>query len=110
MIAISGPYPPAILPKLDGKVYVVSGGPWVEVPDGTTLDDLEWHPTFEQKVVEKPQEFHGLTWSSDGKKMYHLVITTDGASSCECTGFFYRRNCRHLDEYRTQLKLEGKLA
>jgi len=36
--------------------------------------------------------------SSDGKTNYRIMLTTDGAWSCECKGFQHVRHCKHLDQ------------
>ena len=75
-----------------GKTFVVPA--WIEVPKGTTRDDIE--------IVGKPEEKqhyrseHSI--NSKSGKTYRIVIDNKLGNSCECIGFMYHRSCRHLKQ------------
>lgn len=86
MIQVTGIYPPAIV-RLSDKTYVVPT--WTEVPEGTTLDMIEWmRPTMKAPTVKKKHV---------GK--YIVKIYDNGRVTCDCPGFTYRRKCKHSAEY-----------
>lgn len=103
-IIFKSPLSPAISP-INGKTYVVGGGvPWLEVPAGTTLDQIKWIGP-KRKKVSRPKVFSREVPSSRGDKTYRVVVRTDDVKSCTCNGFMYRRRCRHVDEYKKELGL-----
>ena len=105
MIIFKSPYRPAIAP-IGGKLFVVGGGvPWLEVPAGTTLEQIKWIGPRRKKVV-RPKEFVREVPSSRGNKTYTVRIRTDGVKSCTCSGSMYRRRCRHVDEYKKELGIK----
>jgi hypothetical protein len=74
-----------------GKTYVVPA--WVEVPEGTTMNDIE--------IVggkETPKTHERIVHQVAGSKgnSYEVVIDNLHGNSCSCVGFTYHRNCKHL--------------
>ena len=94
VIKISSPVPPAIFQSHTGTWYVISGSTWVEVPEGTTLDDVEWvRPVKAQKV--RPTQVQLVPGSSGSR--YRVALWPDGGASCECWGYRrWRKPCRHI--------------
>jgi len=82
-----------------GRTYVspVKGEGWLEVPNGTTVDDIEF-------IVSnrRPQAWPGsrvmvkVIPSSDPTNPPYQVTSYNGEYSCECDGWFYRKTCRHI--------------
>jgi hypothetical protein len=88
--------PPALLTlPSTGKRYIVSGDVWVEVPLQTTRSDLDKYVTL-TSVSTPPQNVQ--TWEVEGSRgnLYKLTRTGE-AWTCSCTGFAYRRRCRHIE-------------
>ena len=100
-VVVKGPYPPVGF-ALAGTPYACAGGDWAVIPDGQSLYDVLWDRVKPPKVREV-QEVVREVLSSTGKKTYRVVLRSDGARSCECSGFTYRRHCRHLDELKKEL-------
>ena len=82
---VEGWCPPAIA-RLGDTTYIVPG--YVKVPDGTTLDMVQWKRPKMAAVV-KPK-----TYKVPGKD---YTITDYGTrKTCSCPGFTYRKHCRHV--------------
>jgi len=92
---------PALFTSLDGTRYAIAGSAWVEVPAGTTFDEL---PLY---MVHKQREFTPAVgekvWNVEGSKgNIYSVSLADGAYTCSCPGFGYRRKCRHITEIKNE--------
>ena len=93
--------PPALYHCHNGITYAIAGSVWVEVPEGTTLDDLS------QYMVYKPREIAPVTgensWSVKGSKgNIYTVKLSQGVYSCSCPGYGFRRKCRHIAEIKNE--------
>ena len=86
MIKITSIHNPAIA-VLGGKTIVMPT--WTVVPDGTTLDDIDWIRPVQVKAEVKMKHV--------GK--YIVNIYDDGRVTCDCPGFTYRKKCKHSAEY-----------
>lgn len=86
MIPITSIHNPAIT-VLNGKTIVMPT--WTVVPDGTTLDDIDWIRPVQVKAQVKKKHV--------GK--YIVEIYDNGKVTCDCPGFTYRRKCKHSAEY-----------
>ena len=101
---ISSFLPPGIT-TIGGKTYVCPG--WHEVPEGTTLKEVmpRWTqdlPKMEKKPTHTISE---MIDSSTAGKQY--AVTFDGIwRNCECAGFGFRKNCRHVKEVKEKHNIE----
>ena len=86
MISITSVHNPAIA-VLNGKTIVMPT--WTVVPEGTTLDDINWIRPVQVKAQVKKKHV--------GK--YIIQIYDNGKVTCDCPGFTYRRKCKHSAEY-----------
>jgi len=98
-------YPPTIIKSVgQGKTFAVSEGTWIEVPDGSTLEDADklfcwgtegrkyWDPDYTE---DKNQ------WEVTGSKDKKYMVTQNGTSwHCECTGYRFRRDCKHIQNLK----------
>ena len=75
-----------------GKTYVVPA--WIEVPKGTKHEDIQ----IIGKKEPVPHKRSEHTIHSKSGKTYRVIIDNKIGNSCECVGFMYHRNCRHLKE------------
>ena len=90
--------PPGIV-NLGSKTYVCPG--WHEVPVGTTLKEVLNHWVQDKpKMEEKPTHtISEMVDSSTAGKQY--TVTFDGTYwNCGCTGFQFRKSCRHTKEIK----------
>ena len=103
MSAIEVEIQPAIFRNHKDVWYGIAGSVWVEVPKGTTLDELS------QYMVYKPREVAAVagekTWSVKGSKgNVYTVKLSEGTFSCTCPGYGFRRKCRHITEIKNESK------
>jgi len=92
---------PALFTSHTGIRYGIAGSVWIEVPDGTTLDELSEYMAY------KPREITPVagekTWSVKGSKgNVYTVKLSEGTFSCTCPGFGFRRKCRHITEIKDE--------
>ena len=86
-----------------GTITEVNGKPWNHAyvaiaPAGRiTFDDIEWLGGV-QVVTKPPKEWQ--VKSSTAGKFYTVRESPNGKRTCDCDGFHYRRNCRHIKETR----------
>lgn len=82
-----------------GKITEVNGEPWthsyVAIKGKINIEDIEWVSNF-QVVPSAPKEWK--VKSSTAGKFYTVRQTPDGRRTCDCDGFHYRRQCRHVKE------------
>lgn len=97
MIVIRTKLRPGII-KSNGKTYAV-GGQWIEVPEGTTLDDILWD---KPNVIDKPRP-KGKSITVKGSKGNEYTVSYNPTSkviSCTCTGYQFRKKCKHQKELK----------
>tara|TARA_B100001079_G_C16187849_1_gene415866 strand:+ start:318 stop:632 length:315 start_codon:yes stop_codon:yes gene_type:complete len=98
MIEIKGSLNPTVVNTISGT-YVVSGSNWKSVPVGTTLKDVKWINTNPKIKKSKP-----MSW-----KVKDYTISFNGSLySCNCLGYTYRRNCKHITEISNRHKPDGR--
>ena len=88
---------PALTTGRDGKRYAISGSVWVEVPPGTTFDELPMYMVVKQ--VDKKHVEDEKSWQVSGSKGTRYTVSfRQGQWSCTCPGFGWRRRCKHVEE------------
>ena len=105
MIEVKSLLNPAIFKShASGKTYVVAGSqPWIEVPEGTTLNDVRWtcaHKPDKAPIATREQIFEVDV--SKGNK-YTVKRAQNDSWSCECVGFSYRRKCKHIERAKERV-------
>jgi hypothetical protein len=100
-IPITVDVPPAIFTSHRGIRYGIAGSIWVEVPEGTTLDDLSAYMVYKpRKASVIPGE---NSWRVKGSKgNIYTVKLSQGIYSCSCPGYGFRRKCRHIEEIKDE--------
>lgn len=82
-----------------GTIYEVNGKPWkhtyVRVEGHITHGDIDWLPGV---TIEKKETKEWKVKSSKVGKFYTVRQLADGRRTCDCDGFHYRRQCRHIKE------------
>lgn len=97
---------PAVVTLPSGKYLVIAGGEddgWYKVDDTFTLDSAMQR--WERQEVVQPKPANDWVWKvENSKKNGYYTVTFDKAGwSCDCTGFGFRRKCRHIDEAKTKM-------
>ncbi len=93
--------PPALFTSHTGIRYGIAGSVWVEVPSGTTFDQLSDYMVY--KPRERQEAEGESTWQVKGSKGNTYTVKLSGGSySCTCAGYGFRRKCRHIDEVKNE--------
>jgi Mn-containing catalase len=85
-----------------GTIFEVNGKPWthtyLQLNGHITFDQIEWLSgvTIETKSTLKEWKVK----SSRAGKFYTVRETPSGKRTCDCDGFHYRRQCRHINEVK----------
>lgn len=94
--------PPTLITFPSGT-YAISGSQWIPVPASTTFKEVQeaWVPmkSFAPDIVTRSTKNFKVL-STNGKS-YYEVIFKDGMWSCTCTGFGFRRKCKHIEQIKT---------
>jgi len=85
--------------SISGKTYIIAGK-WVEVPDGTTLDDVHKYVNH----VQPQNDVESWQVTSSSGSTYTIRRINGETLTCSCPGFGWRKKCKHtkavLDESR----------
>ncbi len=87
-----------------GKTYIVAGDqPWIEVPEGTTLNDVRWirAPQPETDPVDVQEQIFKVEGSKGNK--YTVKRAQNDSWSCECVGYGYRQRCKHIEKIKEKI-------
>ena len=91
--------PPALYNSHTGILYGIAGSVWVEVPAGTTLDELADYMVY--KPLERQPAAGERTWQVKGSKgNSYTVKLSNGSYLCTFAGYGFRRKCRHIEEIK----------
>ena len=105
MIEVESLLNPAIFKSpASGKTYIVAGDqPWIEVPEGTTLDEVVWKPP--QTPEKAPSDAQERLFEVEGSKgnKYTVRRAKNNSWSCECVGYGYRRKCKHIEKIKEKI-------
>ncbi|MFW6311056.1 MAG: SWIM zinc finger family protein [Nanoarchaeota archaeon] len=93
--------PPSLATFPSGKTYILPI--WKEVPGDTTLEEVQKH--WIKKIPRESKDFdfkiRKEISSSNGKQNY--IVQYDGMNwSCTCTGFGFRRKCKHIEQIKSE--------
>lgn len=77
---------------VSGKTYIVAGK-WIEVPDGTTLADVDKYVVRVKRTT--PTEVESWKVSGSRGNVYTIRRQDTGELTCSCPGFGFRRKCKH---------------
>jgi hypothetical protein len=82
-----------------GTIYEVNGQPWkhtyLRVQGHITHNDIEWLSGVTIETKEAPKEWKVKSSKAD---KFYTVREVNGKRTCDCDGFHYRRQCRHIKE------------
>ncbi len=99
-------YPPGLM-KLNGDMYIMPG--WYKLDKhehNIKLEDIKHiMPTSPIKDnnlnIDRDKEYKVM--SSKGDKEYIVKSDASGSLTCECPGYGFRRQCRHIKEITESL-------
>lgn len=82
----------------------VSRVEWFEPID--SLDNYKPHqqPTVHRRATQEQGRREWQVESSKGDRYYTVVYDPIAGWSCECPGFQFRRNCRHIKEKKQEIQ------
>jgi hypothetical protein len=104
------PWPPALwTAPISGKRYAGSGGIQIEVDDDWTLEDVQEFFCW----GDEARKYWDSNYSDDvktievkGSKGQKYTVTKRGPKwECQCRGFQFRRDCKHIQNLR--ILIEG---
>ena len=99
---LKGLHPPSIANLSTGR-YLIAEGQWYLVESSFTLEDARKLWKRETNVTPETQVRSTFpVLSSDGKKTYS-VTNGPGGWSCNCTGFGFRRDCKHVQSVKKKV-------
>ena len=99
---VESTYDPCLIRGADGKqLYAVGGGAWLPVPDDTTLENVHLYMKRKEYVPNLPIKRMQVTIKG---KAYKVEVWKDKTITCECTGFRYRKNCKHVQAVQKAVK------
>lgn len=100
---IAGIFPPAIVNTGSGR-YLVGGDKWYEVDDSFTLEDARklWQRKTSTTLNKQVRSTFRVSSSKPGK--YYTVSNDISGWSCSCTGFGFRRDCKHVQAMKKKVQ------
>lgn len=98
--------PPTIIKAQSGRYAVFSNVGWFPIGEDVTFEDVlkRWKQTsLAKKVEDKSKEW---SWQIENSKKngFYTVSFDKRGWQCTCTGFVYRRDCKHVQQAKTKLK------
>ena len=100
-----GLIPPGLM-NYGSEKYIMPG--WYKLPEDEhdiKLEDIAFYP-YKPKKDNKPNiesdKVYKVT-SSKGDKVYQVKANSSGSLECECPGYGFRRQCRHIKEITESL-------
>jgi hypothetical protein len=92
-------YPPTIHRRDDTTVWVTDAGKWYVAPNTITLDEVRKQWLY--NTVKKHAPIIRIVESSN--KLNTYTVIKDGMNiSCNCPGYQFRRNCKHVKIFDNQ--------
>lgn len=101
MIKVEGIYAPFLFrAPISQELYVICGGIWTPVPEGTTLDQIQWKDTRSKYTSKSNQADISVKVKASKGNIYYKVESRANQWSCTCTGFGFRRKCKHVEQVK----------
>ena len=105
------PWPPVVwVAPVSGKTYAGSGGTHIEIDADWTLDDIEdffvWGSEARKYWDSNYSEEPTKTIEVKGSKGQTYKVSKTGPTwKCECRGFQFRQDCKHIQNLK--ILMEG---
>ncbi len=93
IIEVSGILPPSrFISPVDGKHYIIPH--WIEIPNNFDFKNVIWtKTTYEKEIII------GQIKASRGNTVYNITQLKDDLK-CSCSGFNYRKSCKHIQQFK----------
>ena len=105
---ISTLFPPTVVTTINGRFAVFAGGPnggWYPVSDTFSVEDAQKRWIKMQVTPNKPKTSSTSFKVENSKKNgYYEVKFDKQVWSCTCTGFGFRRSCKHIEQMKKKVK------
>lgn len=92
--------PPAVV-TLPTGTYVVCNGNWITVPKNTTAQEVQKNWVRDTVKKEHVPDSSFQVKNSKGNGFY-TVSVNNGSWTCTCSGFGFRRGCKHISQIKTK--------
>jgi len=97
-----GRYPIALCFNIDKTCqYIVDGSNWIQVAIDMTLEQAKkFYETLILPIIKKTSlaQRQWKVKSDSVDKIYTVRFWANGSYSCECEGFKFRNNCKHIEK------------
>ena len=102
---IESTYHPVLIRSVDGKqLYACGGEAWLPVPDDTTMENVHLYMKRREYVPKTPIKRYEVKTKG---KAYKVEVWKDKSITCECTGFRYRKTCKHAQAIEKMVNKSG---
>jgi hypothetical protein len=103
---ITSLYPPTVVDTQSGRYAVYSGGKdsgWYPVSKDFTMEDAL--KRWVKLEVGKADKSGDWTWQVENSKKngFYTVKFDKQGWSCTCTGFGFRRTCKHVEQTKKKI-------
>ena len=97
-------YPPTVIQGQGNKFFAVSGSVWIEVPNGTTLEEacklFCWGDESRKYWDPKHSEEERTLQVKGSKGSTYTVTQRGNVWTCECRGYQFRGDCKHIESLK----------
>lgn len=102
---VESTYHPVLIRGADNKqLYACGGGAWLPVPDDTTMENVHLYMKKKEYIPNVPVKKFEVKIKN---KTYKVELWKDNTASCNCTGFRYRKQCKHTEAVLKKVKRGG---
>ena len=100
-------HPPVLLRSADGKqLFAAGGGAWIPVPDDTTMANIHLYMRKKERAQNLPIKRMQVKIKD---KAYKVEVWKDKSITCECTGFRFRKSCKHVQAVQKMVNSEKQI-
>lgn len=102
---IKNPLPPTVINTRSGRYAIFSHVGWFPVSADVTFEDVLKHweePIKVTKVEDKSKDWSWQVPNSKNTGFYTVSFDKRGWQ-CTCTGFSYRRDCKHVQQAKAKV-------
>lgn len=106
----AGQYPYAVAHTLHGD-YIVDGKNWIPVASNATKEHIKkvYELAVKLRKILKDNNLPERQWAVSSSRNTSIVYNVRWWLTfwtCDCEGYKYRKNCKHIDKCKEQLTKE----